>query len=97
MQYYHGLTIYPSEFLRAHPITTYGFASMAEALLRAIHEGLSFIEVACVIEERAKGRSKALTAKNLTSIGATIGRLFVDLRLRSARGPHSTLGLAVGA
>jgi len=94
MQYYHGLTIYPSEFLRAHPITTYGFASMAEALLRAIHEGLSFIEVACAIEDRAKGRSKALTAKNLTSIGVTIGRLFVDLRLRAARGPHATLGLA---
>jgi 3-oxoacyl-[acyl-carrier protein] reductase len=94
MQYYHGLTIYPSEFLRAHPITTYGFASMAEALLRAIHEGLSYIEVACVIEERSRGRSKALSAKNLTSIGATIARLFVDLRLRSGRGPHSTLGLA---
>ena len=55
MRYYHGLTIYPTEFLRAHPITTYGFASMAEALLRAIHEGLSFIEVACAIEERASG------------------------------------------
>ena len=95
MQYYHGLTIYPSEFLRAHPITTYGFASMAEALLRAIHEGLSFIEVACVIEERAHGRSKALTPKNLASIGLTIGRLFVDLRLRSGRGPNSMLGLGV--
>ena len=94
MQYYHGLTIYPSAFLRAHPITTYGFASMAEALLRAIHEGLSFIEVACVIEDRTKGRSKALTAKNLASIGATVGRLFVDLRLKAPRGPHTMLGLA---
>jgi|GEM_PF-380453 len=93
MRYYHGLTIYPVEFLRVHPITTYGFASMAEALLRAIHEGLSFIEVACVIEERAHGRSKALTAKNLGSIGMTVARLFVDLRLRSRRGPHSMLGL----
>ena len=94
MQYYHGLTIYPSAFLRAHPVTTYGFASMAEALLRAIHEGLSFIEVACAIEDRTKGRSKALTAKNLASIGATVGRLFVDLRLKSPRGPHTVLGLA---
>jgi NAD(P)-dependent dehydrogenase (short-subunit alcohol dehydrogenase family) len=94
MQYYHGLTIYPSAFLRAHPITTYGFASMAEALLRAIHEGLSFIEVACAIEDRAKGRSKALTAKNLASIGATVGRLFVDLRLKAPRSPHTVLGLA---
>jgi NAD(P)-dependent dehydrogenase (short-subunit alcohol dehydrogenase family) len=93
MEYYHGLTIYPTEFLRAHPITTYGFASMAEALLRAIHEGLSFIEVACAIEERATGRSKALTATNLGDIVTTIGRLFVELRLRSARGPHSRLGL----
>jgi NAD(P)-dependent dehydrogenase (short-subunit alcohol dehydrogenase family) len=94
MQYYHGLTIYPSAFLRSHPVTTYGFASMAEALLRAIHEGLSFIEVACVIEDRTKGRSKALTAKNLASIGATVGRLFVDLRLKAPRGPHTVLGLA---
>jgi NAD(P)-dependent dehydrogenase (short-subunit alcohol dehydrogenase family) len=93
MRYFHGITIYPTEFLRAHPITTYGFASMAEALLRAIHEGLSFIEVACPIEERATGRSKAVTARNLVSIGNTIGRLFVDLRLRSPHGPHSSLGL----
>src|SRR4051812_7377858 len=79
MQYYHGLTIYPTELLRAHPITTYGFASMAEALLRAIHEGRSFIEVACAIEERATGRSKALTADSLTNIVSTIGRLFLEL------------------
>ena len=37
LRYYHGLTIYPTEFLRSNAITTYGFASMAEALLRAIH------------------------------------------------------------
>jgi len=93
MRYYHGLTIYPIEFMRTHPITTYGFASMAEALLRAIHEGLSFIEVACPIEERAAGRSKALTTKNLSSIAGTIGRLFLDLRVRAPKAPHSTLGL----
>src|SRR5215217_3000559 len=97
MQYYHGLTIYPTELLRVHPITTYGFASMAEALLRSIHEGRSFIEVACAIEERAAGRSKALTARNLSDIASTIGRLFLELRLLSRRGPHSTLGLAARA
>jgi 3-oxoacyl-[acyl-carrier protein] reductase len=97
MRYFHGLTIYPTEFLRAHPITTYGFASMAEALLRAIHAGLSFIEVACPIEERATGHSTALSAKNLTSIATTIGRLFVDMRLSSPRTPRSTLGLRPSA
>lgn len=93
MRYYHGLTIYPTTFLRSHPITTYGFASMAEALLRAIHEGLSFIDVACPIEERATGHSKALTLKNLVSVGKTISQLFIDLRLRTKQGPHATLGL----
>ena len=94
MRYFHGLTIYPTEFIRAHPITTYGFASMAEALLRAIHAGLSFIEVACPIEERATGRSNALTAKNLSSIATTIGRLFVELRLRSPQDPPLDPGAA---
>jgi NAD(P)-dependent dehydrogenase (short-subunit alcohol dehydrogenase family) len=93
MRYYHGLTIYPIEFMRAHPITTFGFASMAEALLRAIHEGLSFIEVACPIEERVSGRSNALTLRNLGGVAGGIGKLWVDLRLRSTKGPHSTLGL----
>jgi 3-oxoacyl-[acyl-carrier protein] reductase len=94
MEYYHGLTIYPTDFLRAHPITTYGFSSMAEALLRAIHEGLSFIEVACAINDRAAGRSKALSARSLGDIGTSIGRLFLELRVRSPRGAHSRLGLA---
>ncbi|MFN8637143.1 MAG: glycosyltransferase family 2 protein [Chloroflexota bacterium] len=93
MRYYHGLTIYPTTFLRAHPITTYGFASMAEALLRAIHEGMTFVEVGCVIEERATGRSKAVTLRNVTGIASTFARLFLDLRLRSPKGPRSTLGL----
>jgi 3-oxoacyl-[acyl-carrier protein] reductase len=93
MRYYHGLTIYPTDFLRANPITTYGFASMAEALLKAIHQGLSYIEVACAIEERASGRSKAVSLHSLTSVVGTIARLFVDLRLRSPKGPHTTLGL----
>lgn len=93
LQYYHGLTIYPIEYLRSGVITTYGFASMSEALLRAIHRGYSYHAVPCAIEERATGRSKAVSLHSLTSVIDTIGRLFLDLRLRSRRGPHSTLGL----
>jgi dolichol-phosphate mannosyltransferase len=93
LRYYHGLTIYPTEFLRSNVITTYGFASMAEALLRAIHRGLTYVAVPCTIEERATGHSKAVSLHSLMSVVDTIGRLFVDLRLRSRRGPRSTLGL----
>jgi hypothetical protein len=93
LHYYHGLTIYPIEFLRANAITTNGFASMAEALLRAIHHGLSVVAVPCAIEERATGRSKAVSLHSLQSVVGTIGRLFFDLRLRARKGPHATLAL----
>jgi NAD(P)-dependent dehydrogenase (short-subunit alcohol dehydrogenase family) len=93
LRYYHGLTIYPTDFLRANPITTHGFASMAEALLKAIDSGLSYVEVPCAIEERATGQSKAVSLHSLKSVVGTIGGLFVDLRLRSKKGPRTTLGL----
>jgi dolichol-phosphate mannosyltransferase len=93
LRYYHGLTIYPIEFMRSNAVTTYGFASMSEALLRAIHRGYTYVAVPCAIEERATGRSKAVSLHTLSSVIDTIGRLFVDLRLRSRRGPHTTLGL----
>jgi dolichol-phosphate mannosyltransferase len=93
LHYYHGLTLYPTEFLRTNAITTFGFASMSEALLRAIHQGFSMVAVPCRIEERANGTSKALSTHNLKSVIGTIFWLFVDLRLRSRRGPHSRLGL----
>ena len=93
LRYYHGLTIYPIEFMRSSSITTYGFASMSEALLRAIHRGSSYVAVPCAIEERATGRSNAVSMHSLKSVVDTIVRLFLDLRLRSRRGPHSRLGL----
>lgn len=93
MRYYNGLTIYPTAWFRENAVTTFGFASMAEALLKAIHQGLSFIEVACAIEERVSGTSKAVSLSSLQGVAATIGRLFFDLRIRSRKGPQSILGL----
>jgi dolichol-phosphate mannosyltransferase len=93
LHYYHGLTIYPIEYIRSGVITTHGFASMSEALLRAIHQGYSYYAVPCAIEERATGRSKAVSLYSLVSVVDTVSRLFFDLRLRSRRGPGSTLSL----
>jgi glycosyltransferase involved in cell wall biosynthesis len=93
LRYYHGLTIYPIELQRSGIVTTHGFASMSEALLQAIHRGYSYVAVPCAIEERATGRSKAVSWHSLSSVVVTIGRLFIDMRLRSRKGPHSTLAL----
>ena len=93
LRYYNGLTLYPTEFLRANAITTFGFASMSEALLRAIHQGFSLAAVPCEIEERASGSSNALTLPNLKSVIGTIFWLYVNLRLSARRGRHARLGL----
>jgi len=81
MHYYNGLTIYPISFLRTKPISTYGFGFQAEALLKAIYNGLSFIEVGLPIDERTAGKSKAVTVRNVSSVIATVLRLFWKLRV----------------
>lgn len=89
LRYYNGLAIYPLAFLRSNPIGTHGFGFQAEALLRAIYQGLSFVEVAIPIDERTAGRSKAVTVKNILSVLSTIRRVFWQLRLSPRRGPRS--------
>jgi len=93
MRYYNGITVYPTAWLRANMVTTTGFGSMAESLLKAIHHGHSVVEVPCAIEERATGRSTAVSLGGVWGVVGTIGRLWVDMRLRARKGPHSTLGL----
>src|SRR5256885_1412512 len=56
MHYFNGLTVYPTEFLRSNPVKTHGFGFQAEALLKAIDDGLSVVEIPLPIDERAVGR-----------------------------------------
>jgi len=81
LHYYNGLTIYPLSFLRTNPVTTYGFGFQAEALLKAVDHGLSFVEVALPIDERTAGRSKAVTLKNIVNVATTVFRVYKELRL----------------
>jgi 3-oxoacyl-[acyl-carrier protein] reductase len=85
MSYYNGLTIYPLSFLRDVEITTNGFGFQAEILLNALYRGLSVVEVALPIDERTAGGSKAVNLKNITSVAATVLRLFWRLRLGFGR------------
>jgi dolichol-phosphate mannosyltransferase len=87
VRYYNGLAIYPLGVLRTRPVTTGGFAFMAEALLNALAAGLTHREVGVPISERAGGSSKAIRLKNVVSVAVTIVQLFWTLRVRGrARG-----------
>ncbi len=82
LAYFNGLTIYPVAFLRTDPATTLGFGFQAEVLLRALAAGFSYVEVPLLIDERAAGKSKAVTLRNILSVAATVVRLFYELRIR---------------
>jgi NAD(P)-dependent dehydrogenase (short-subunit alcohol dehydrogenase family) len=81
LQYFNGLTIYPVEFLRRNPATTFGFGFQAEVLLKALNSGLSYIEVGLPIDARTAGGSKAVTLSNIVSVLSTVVRVFSDLRV----------------
>lgn len=106
MRYYNGLTIYPLTLLRATPITAVGFAFQSEMLLKAIHQGLSFVEIGMPVDERTVGASKAVTVKNIGSVATMVPRVFWQLRVAPRRGSGSSVaerpaaseeGRAVGA
>jgi hypothetical protein len=81
-------TLYPRRFLLDHPPTTHGFGFQAEMLLRALAAGLIVVEVGAPIDESSGQRSKAITARNVTSVVKTIARTYRDLRVRrSGRAP----------
>ncbi len=85
MHYYNGLTVYPTELLRSHPVKTHGFGFQAEALLEAIDHGFSVIEIPLPIDERTVGRSKAVTLRNIASVLATFLRMWWRFRLSRLR------------
>lgn len=82
LRYFNGLTIYPVEFLRTDPATTFGFGFQAEVLLKALAAGLSYVEVPLPIDERAAGKSKAVSFRNIASVALTVLYLFYELRIR---------------
>jgi len=81
MPYYNGLNIFPASFLRALPPMSFGFGFQAEVLLRALAAGMSHVEIAVPISERAVGTSKAVTPRNVIGVVVTVLRLLWELRI----------------
>lgn len=88
MKYYNGLTIYPTKFVLSHPVTTHGFGFQAETLLKALHAGLTVVEVGVPIGDRATGKSKAVTVRNILSVVTMLVRIYWRLGFR---GPAKTV------
>src|SRR5215467_11765298 len=90
IRYYNGLTIYPVEYLRQGLIKAHGFGFQAEALLKAVNAGYSFLEIALPVDERNLPRARSVTLPNIIDALLTIFRLFVEFYIVRRR-PSSRL------
>ena len=82
LRYYQGPSVYPTTLARSLGTTTNGFFFLAEMLVHALRRGHSYIEVGLIHQERAYGRSKAVSVRNIGRALATIVRLWWSLRVR---------------
>src|SRR6516225_2086186 len=79
--YYNGAALQRNELLRTTEITTNSFAYQAEALVKLIARGATYKHCYVSIQERAAGRSSALSLKNQIEVWRTILHLLVVVGL----------------
>ncbi len=70
--YYNGAVLHRTALLRTIDIKTNSFAYQAEALVKLIARGATYIHCYVSIQERAAGRSSALSFKNQVEVWRTI-------------------------
>lgn len=85
MRYYNGLTIYPATYLRHRLVHARGFGFQAEALLKAVASGYSFLEIALPIDEKNLPTAKSVTLPNSLDAVKTIIRLFIEFYIMGHR------------
>jgi glycosyltransferase involved in cell wall biosynthesis len=79
--YYNGAVLQRNELLRGIEITTNSFAYQAEALVKLIARGATYKHCHVHIQERAAGRSSALSLKNQIAVWKTILHLLAVVGL----------------
>jgi hypothetical protein len=79
--YYNGAVLQRNELLRTIEITTNSFAYQAEAPVKLIARGATYKHCYVSIQERAAGRSSALSLKNQIAVWRTILHLLAAVGL----------------
>lgn len=85
LRYYQGPAVYPTELARALPTTTRGFCFATEMLVRAIKSGYCYVQVGFHHQERAHGKSKAVSVRNVLATLKTMAVLWWDIYVRRKR------------
>jgi len=86
VKYYNGAVVHRTELIRSIEITTNSFAYQAEALLKLIRAGHSYVEVGYESTTYSGLFSNALKPRNLIEVVRTILSLFFTERLGAGGG-----------
>lgn len=84
VKYFQGPCIYPTELARALPKTAGGFYFPTEMLVHAVRAGHSYVHVGFIHQERAGGRSKAVSLVNILRALRTIAALVWVIHVRGS-------------
>jgi hypothetical protein len=71
-------------FVKGVGTVSSGFSYQTELLIKALHTGLSYVEVGVDISERVHGKSKAVSLRGVVTVARTLWRLFWRLRVASS-------------
>lgn len=86
MRYFQGPCVYPTDVARALPKTAGGFYFLTQMLVHALCAGHTYVEVPLLHRDRAHGRSKAVSWRNILRALRTIAGLWWVIRVRGQRG-----------
>jgi glycosyltransferase involved in cell wall biosynthesis len=81
LKYYNGLAVHLRQNIVRCTARMEGFGFQADIIARLLDQGATYVQVPVTAQERTKGRSKVLTAKNFLSVSRTLLGL-VGRRLR---------------
>jgi NAD(P)-dependent dehydrogenase (short-subunit alcohol dehydrogenase family) len=68
--------------MRRGAVRSRGFGFQAEAILRAVSSGCSFLEIALAVDSRNLLPARSVTLRNIVDAGFTLARLTFDLGVR---------------
>ncbi len=76
LQYYNGLTIFPTSILGSFSLIADGFLFNAECMIKAIRSGCRIIELPILLKKRISGKTKALTFPSFIKMVRDLFRIF---------------------
>ncbi len=80
LRYYNGTVLHRTAIIRSVTIETDSFAYQAEALVKLLRRGHSYVEVGTPIAPRAGGRTKAFRLRNVIGVVWALFRLLFGVR-----------------